>query len=73
MLNGDHHTICRFGRSRVDENNLEIVQSNITDLYNAALEAGELTRGANITSNVAIARLQARFLDLRQAESTCII
>jgi hypothetical protein len=67
MLNGDHHTICRFGRSRIDEDNLEIVQGNITDLYKGALDAGELTRDSNIVSPVAVSRLQARFLKLRQA------
>jgi hypothetical protein len=43
-LNADHSSICRFGRSQVDEDNFELVQANIKELYMQGLKAGELRK-----------------------------
>ena len=43
-LDADHGDVCRFDRSQHDEDNLELVQGNIRDIYDNALKLGELTR-----------------------------
>lgn len=40
-LTADHSTVCKFGSSQDDRDNLELVQSNIGDLYDAALKKSE--------------------------------
>jgi len=40
-LAADHSTVCKFGSSQDDQDNLELVQSNIRDLYDAALKRSE--------------------------------
>jgi hypothetical protein len=41
-LNADHSTICRFGTTTVDQDNLTIVKSNLKGLYTRALTAGKM-------------------------------
>lgn len=41
-LNADHNGICRFGDTELDQDNFELVQSNVKDLYEQAIKAGEL-------------------------------
>ncbi|KAJ5771963.1 hypothetical protein N7520_002492 [Penicillium odoratum] len=38
MLIADHSTVCKFGPSQPDQDNLERVLSNIVDIYEAALK-----------------------------------
>lgn len=45
--------MCRFDRSQHDEDNLELVQGNIRDIYDNALKLGELTRAVPATDEVA--------------------
>lgn len=66
MLNGNHNTICRFGKSQTDEDNLKAVQGSIAKLYKAALSAGELRRVLSITSGVEAYNLETRLSSLRQ-------
>lgn len=41
-LNADHRQVCKFGDSQTDRDNLELVQSNIRDLYKNALKLRKL-------------------------------
>jgi hypothetical protein len=68
MLNGNHNTICRFGKCQVDEDNLKIVQGTIARLYETALKAGELKRVSIITLSSEVPTLEARFSNLRRGE-----
>jgi hypothetical protein len=71
-LNADHHGICRFGKSQVDEDNLELVEANIKDLYKQGLKAGELRKVQYINipevpeaSSSAEADFESRFANLK--------
>ncbi|KAK1762400.1 hypothetical protein QBC33DRAFT_623724 [Phialemonium atrogriseum] len=37
-LNADHGDVCKFGESQTDQDNFELVQSNIQDMYKNALK-----------------------------------
>lgn len=70
-LNADHNNICRFGDSELDQDNLELVHSNIKDLYKQAVISGELrsilsseNQGGNIGHTKDLS-LQARLAKLR--------
>jgi hypothetical protein len=41
-LNADHSGVCKFDQSQIDQDNFELVRSNIKDLYKNALKIGEL-------------------------------
>lgn len=41
-LKADHSKVCKFGQSQTDQDNLKLVQSNIEDIYEAALKKCEL-------------------------------
>lgn len=41
-LNADHGDVCKFGGSQTDQDNFELVQSNIQDMYKNALKLREL-------------------------------
>lgn len=73
MLNGDHHTICRFGELQVDKDNLKIVQSFIATLYERALEAGKSRPVLNVASSFNVPTLEARFSSLRQEERSHVV
>jgi hypothetical protein len=66
VLNGDHNGICRFGSSQADEDNLKIVQGNISDLYKAALKAGELGQFSKEAPSKAVGLLEG----IKLSEST---
>lgn len=40
-LNANYSTICRFGTSQTDRDNLRLVLSNVENIYNKAVETGE--------------------------------
>jgi len=40
-LQADHSTVCKFGPSEEDQDNLELVLANVQDLYKVLLEEGE--------------------------------
>lgn len=42
-LNADHRGVCKFDQSQTDQDNFELVRSNVEDLYNSALKTGELS------------------------------
>ena len=41
-LSADHRTVCKFGPSQTDQDNLKLAKGNIRDLYRNALKIGEL-------------------------------
>lgn len=41
-LNADHEGVCKFGTSQTDQDNFELVQSNISDIYKSALKISKL-------------------------------
>ncbi|KGO58308.1 hypothetical protein PEX2_068180 [Penicillium expansum] len=43
-LKADHSKVCKFGQSQTDQDNLKLVQSNIEDIYEAALKKLERQR-----------------------------
>src|SRR5438067_1289262 len=42
-LNADHSGVCKFGLGQDDQDNFELVRSNIKDLCKSAIRAGELS------------------------------
>ncbi|KAJ5170847.1 uncharacterized protein N7500_003630 [Penicillium coprophilum] len=47
-LDADHSQVCKFGLSQTDQDNLELVKSNIEDVYEAALKKyGHLRENAD--------------------------
>jgi hypothetical protein len=40
-LNADHRGVCKFGAALEDQDNFELVRSNIKDLHENALKIGE--------------------------------
>jgi hypothetical protein len=40
-LEADHSTVCKFGSSQDDQDNLKLVKANISDLYREALKKSE--------------------------------
>jgi hypothetical protein len=40
-LEADHSTVCKFGSSEDDRDNLKLVKANIKDLYREALKKSE--------------------------------
>lgn len=68
-LDADHSTVCKFGSSQIDQDNLRLVRGNIRDLYNAALKKGEFLamsipagslQGSNMASDEVDAGLRDR-------------
>lgn len=49
-LNADHGQVCKFGDSQRDKDNLELVRSNIRDIYKNALEIRELNASLGVVS-----------------------
>lgn len=43
-LDADHGDVCRFDRSEHDQDNYELVERNMKDIYLNALKKGELNR-----------------------------
>lgn len=41
-LNADHGEVCRFSDSQTDQDNFELVRSNIRDIYESALKISKL-------------------------------
>jgi hypothetical protein len=37
-LEADHSTVCKFGSSQADQDNLKLVKANIRDMYREALK-----------------------------------
>jgi hypothetical protein len=71
-LNADHSTVCKFGSSQIDQDNLDLVQNNIQSLYKSAIKAGELVTPGSLASqglesnlDESERALQARFDQLR--------
>jgi hypothetical protein len=66
-LNADHDGVCKFGTCQEDEDNLELVQGNVRDLYENALRIGELHAVPNLARDETVASdpLQARLAELR--------
>ena len=42
-MNADHGGVCKFDKSKQDQDNFKPVRFNIKDLYKKALKIGELT------------------------------
>jgi hypothetical protein len=40
-LHADHSTVCKFGLSQDDRDNLKLVKSNVRGLYKEALKTGK--------------------------------
>lgn len=69
-LKADHSKVCKFGQSQTDQDNLELVQSNIEDIYEAALKKCELNTSPFIVDQegkvpVDDNELEFRFANLR--------
>lgn len=41
-LEADHGGVCKFGTTQTDQDNFELVRSNLNDMYQNALKIGEL-------------------------------
>ena len=71
-LNADNGGVCKFDQSQLDQDNFELVRSNIEDLYNNALKLGELSSVPNAIGQERIAEsadnveeLQNRWVKLK--------
>jgi len=78
-LNADHNSVCRFGRSQIDEDNLELVEANIRDLCKQGLEAGELRKVQYLNipdgpegSSGAETDLKAHFANLKERKLSLV-
>jgi hypothetical protein len=40
-LEADHSTVCKFGSTQDDQDNLKLVKANIRDMYREALKKSE--------------------------------
>lgn len=72
-LNADHSGVCKFDQSQPDQDNFELVRSNVEDLYNNALKIGELSSVPNAIGQERIAEsadndeeLQERWVKLKE-------
>ena len=66
-LSADHSTVCKFGPSQTDQDNLKLARGNIRDLYRNALKMGELNAVSSLSvgeENRQLDELQARLAQL---------
>ena len=68
QLNADHSTICKFGPSQPDQDNLKLVQSSIKGLYKGALEKCELIAIPSIIGKEGMVTMEDDVLEARLAK-----
>lgn len=73
-LNADHSSVCKFGPVQEDQDNLELVQGNILDVFEKALKTSEcsampsvmpVTKMEAAEDRVADDKLRRRFAGLQ--------
>ncbi|KAJ5511354.1 hypothetical protein N7453_003457 [Penicillium expansum] len=68
-LKADHSKVCKFGQSQTDRDNLELVQSNIEDIYEAALKKSSRLDRAQSTGTGQWLLNAAKFKSWRDTEN----